>query len=58
MLTVRLVLSGWHYSFRMPPKRGRKANRPARYRDDVTTRSTTKRRRTTHVETAPLDDEA
>ena len=55
---MRLVLSGWHYSFRMPPKRGRKSTRPARYRDDVTTRSTTKRRRTTNVVTAPSDDEA
>ena len=58
MLTVRFVLSGWHYDFRMPPKRGRKSIRPARYSDDVTTRSTTKRRRTTRVETAPSDDEA
>ena len=55
---MRLVLSGWHYSFRMPPKRGRKSTRPARYREDVTTRSTTKRRRTTNVVTAPSDDEA
>ena len=55
---MRLVLSGWHYSFRMPPKRGRKSTRPARYRDDVTTRSTTKLRHTTNVETVPSDDEA
>ena len=58
MLTVRLVLFGLHYSFRMPPKRGRKANCLARYHDDVTTRSTTKCRRITHVETAPSKDEA